>query len=309
MLRSETAGPDTKAIARSIVLGEPNDLMQGVKTTDSLVQKLDSELRESVLSLLVEPWLMAMRGVLARAKADIDRRWETDVYQACQRSIEPRYPFRLTGEDAAVADVVDFFHPQNGILWRFYQAELKPFIEESGEHWEPKTWHSVGMSFSEEFLSTIQQARYIAESLFIKGAPDMGTIFEVYPYPPQGLASRAVSEIRLEIGGQPLRYRMEPQEWQEIKWPGSTTASGVSLQVQVGNAWVTKDYKGIWGLFKLITAGRVAPGENDALVKVQWDLQAPDSRSIQVKYDLRGQSYKNPFRPGMFQKFRCIQHL
>ncbi|HEX3203355.1 MAG TPA: type VI secretion system membrane subunit TssM, partial [Nitrospiraceae bacterium] len=148
MLRAEVATPDTKAIAKNIVSGEPNDLLQGFKTTDGLLQKLDADSREAVLSLFLEPWVMAMRGVVDRVKADVARRWETEVHPPCQRNIENRYPFRASGEDAALVDVVEFFHPQNGVLWKFYQAELKPFIQEVADHWDPRTWNGVGMRLS-----------------------------------------------------------------------------------------------------------------------------------------------------------------
>ena len=310
VLRSETVGPDTKTLARSIVAGEPNDLLQGVVKTDALLQKLDAELRESMLAVLSEPWLMTMRGVLERTRSDIDRRWGADVFQACQRTIEGKFPFRPSGEDAVVADVVDFFHPSNGTLWRFYQAELKAFMEESGERLVRKAWNGVGMTFSDAFLESMERAKFISDGLFTKGSPDLGTVLEVYPYPPQGFAGRTVTEVRLDVGGQPLRYRMEPQEWWEMKWPGPTPTAGATLLVQVGNAWVTREYKDVWGLFKLMNAGLVETADHsDVMVKVRWELQSPDARPLQVRYDVKGRSARNPFRSGFFEQFNCAQHL
>ena len=310
VLRSETTGQDTKTLARSIVAGEPNDLMQGVIKTDALLQRLDTELRESMVPVLSEPWLMTMRAVLDRVRLDIDRRWSADVFQACQRTIEGKFPFRPSGEDAVVADVVDFFHPQNGTLWRFYQAELKAFIEESGERLLPKAWNGVKMGFSDAFMDSLERAKFISDGLFTRGSPDLGSVVEVYPHPPQGLAGRAVSEVRLDVGGQPLRYRMEPQEWWEMKWPGPTPSAGATLLVQIGNTWVTREYKDVWGLFKLMKAGSIeAADHSEVKVKVQWDLQSPDTKPLQVRYDVKGRSARNPFRPGFFEQFNCAQHV
>lgn len=310
LLRSDTVGPDTKTLAKSIVAGEPNDLLQGVLNTDALLQKLDTELRESMLVVLSEPWFMTMRGVLERTRSDIDRRWGADVFQACQRTIEGKFPFRASGEDAVVADVVDFFHPSNGTLWRFYQADLKAFIEESGERLVRKAWNGIGMTFSDAFLESMERARFISDGLFTKGSPDLGTVLEVYPYPPQGSAGRTVTEVRLDVGGQPLRYRMEPQEWWEMKWPGPTPSAGATLLVQVGNTWVTREYKDVWGLFKLMNAGSVQTADHsDVMVKVGWELQSPDAKPLQVRYDVKGRSARNPFRSGFFEQFTCAQHL
>jgi type VI secretion system protein ImpL len=157
------------------VAGEPNDLQQGVIKTDALLQRFDTELRESMVAVLSEPWLMTMRGVLERTRSDIDRRWGADVFQACQRTIEGKFPFRSSGDDAVVADVVDFFHPQSGALWRFYQAELKPFVEETGDRLLRKTWNGVGLVLSDDFMDSLERAKFISEGLFTRKVLRVGT--------------------------------------------------------------------------------------------------------------------------------------
>jgi type VI secretion system protein ImpL len=309
ILRAESPPGDTKAMAKSIVFGEPNDLSQAVKNTDAMLQKLDPESIEAVSPLLVEPWMIAARGVLERAKAEASKRWEADIYQACQRNVEGRFPFRRGGSDAPISDLADLFHPDNGLMWKYYQTELKPFIDEGLERWEPRQWSGVGMPISNEFLLALQHARFLSEGLFAKGSSEVGAVFELYPHPPQGGVSKTVSEIRLEIGGQALRYRMEPQEWHEMKWPGPTPATGAVLQVQVGTAWVTKEYKDWWGLFRLIQAGSLVSGAGDTQYRVQWELPTADGSPVRVQYDIRARGYKNPFRPGVFEQVRCVEHL
>ena len=309
ILRAESPPADTKAMAKSIVSGEPNDVSQGMKMTDSILQQLDPESIEIVSPLLFEPWMIAARGVVERAKAEVSKRWEADIYQACQRNVEGRFPFRVGGGDAPLADIADLFHPENGLMWRYYQAELKPFVDESLEQWEPKRWLGVGMPISNEFLSSLQHTRFVSESLFAKGSAEVGAAFELYPHTPQGGANKFVTEIRMDIGGQESRYRMGPQEWDEMKWPGPTPATGALLQVQVGNEWITKEYKDWWGLFRLIEAGHVIPGSGETQSRVQWDLTTADGRPVRVQYDLRARGYKNPFHPGMFQQVRCVEHL
>jgi type VI secretion system protein ImpL len=309
ILRAESPPGDTKAMAKSIVSGEPNDVFQAMKNTDVMLQKLDPESIEAVSPLLVEPWMIAVRGVLERAKAEASKRWEADIYQACQRNVEGRFPFRKGGADAPLSDLADLFHPDNGQFWKYYQTELKPFIDEGLDRWEPKQWSGVGMPISNEFLQALQHARFLSESLFPKGSSEVGAVFELYPHPPQGGVSRSVSEIRLDIGGQALRYRMEPQEWHEMKWPGPTPATGAVLQVQVGTAWVTKEHKDWWGLFRLIQAGSLVPGVGDTQYRVKWELPTEDGSPVQVQYDIRARGYKNPFRPGVFEQVRCVEHL
>ena len=308
ILRAESPPADMKTLAKSIVSGEPNDVFQAMKNTDGMLQKLDPEMMEIVSPLLVEPWMIAMRGVLERAKAEAAKRWEAEVYPACLRNVEGRYPFRQVGGDAPIADLSDVFHPENGVLWKFYQAELKPFIVEGVDRWELKQWANVSMNLSEEFLNSLAHARLLSESLFPKGSMNPGISFAVYPHPVQG-GVRSVTEIRLEMGGQALRYQNGPQEWEEIKWPGPTPAAGALLQVQVGGVWITREFKDFWGLFRLIQAGRVSPVSGDTQYRVQWELPAADGQAVKVQYDMRTDTHKNPFRPGLFEQFRCVEHL
>jgi hypothetical protein len=52
-----------------------------------------------------------------------------------------------------------------------------------------------------------------------------------------------------------------------------------------------------------------AADHSEVTVKVRWELQSPDAKSLQVRYDVKGRSARNPFRPGFFEQFNCMQHL
>ena len=119
ILRAESPPADTKTMAKSIVSGEPNDVSLAMKNTDMILHKLDPEFSNDLSLLLKEPWLIAARGVLERAKAEASKRWEADVYQVCQRNVEGHFPFRAAGSDASLTDLADLFHPESGLMWRY----------------------------------------------------------------------------------------------------------------------------------------------------------------------------------------------
>jgi type VI protein secretion system component VasK len=77
----------------------------------------------------------------------------------------------------------------------------------------------------------------------------------------------------------------------------------------VNGTWITREVKDLWGLFRLIEAGRVSSVAGDAQYRVQWDLPGTDGQAVKVQYDLRTATHKNPFRPGLFEQFRCVEHL
>lgn len=309
ILRAESPPGDTKMLAKNVVSGEPNDLLQAIKTTDLLLHQFPPDLRESLSALLMQPWTIAMQGVMDRATAEVSRRWEGEVYPACQRNIEGHYPFLASGADAPASDVVEFLHPETGALWKFYQAELKPFIEQGPSQWQAKKWRGIGLGLSDEFVAALQHAGGMTESLFLKGSPDLGTQFEVYPNPPKGEISHTVSEIRLEVGGQTLRYRMEPQEWHEMKWPGQVASAGAAIQIQVGTNWIGKEYKDLWGFFRLLRQADEVREESDgAQYQFQWELMVA-GQPVRVQYNIRARGHKHPFATDFFAKFRCLQNL
>lgn len=306
-LRAESPAEDIRTLGKAIVAGEPNDILQARKNTDAMLVNLDLELKNAIEPLMVEPWMMTARAVVARAKTEVEKRWVADVYPACLRTVEGRYPFRQVGGDVPMADFTEMFHPENGLLWRFYQAELRPFLIEGIDRWGRKEWKGISLQLSDEFLTSLGHARMLSESLFPRGSADPNVAFEVSSPSYEG---KNVSEIRLEVGGQENRYRNEPPGWEGMKWPGPAQAAGAALKVQIGGTWVLpKEFGDVWGLFRLIQDGELTPTQGHTQYRVQWKVRASDDQVVKVQYDLRTPGHKNPFRPRLFSEVRCVEHL
>ena len=280
-----------------------SELFRASKNTEKLLQELDPEGRRIIGPLLLQPFQVASAGLMGRAQEDLNRRWRSDVYEPCVQTIANRYPFSKGGEDAAFVDIADFFHPTNGILWKFYEKEIKPFVIEDRDQWRLKSEKGAGVSLTPELLENLRQARIISESLFQRGNPDPQFTFEIYPYPTPG-----VSEILLRMNGEELRYRNEPQEWHKLTWPGTSASAGTLLQLVYGGNRQSQQYQGQWGLFKLLSSGRITQ-VSTTTYRVEWDFSAKGLKGMKIQYDIRAGSYKNPFKPGLFTHFRCMERL
>ena len=287
-----------KALIQSMASGQSNDLFTAQKNAERLLQTADPEVRRVVAPIFLQPFRMASGGLVSGAMADLNRRWRSEVFEPCQQSVAGRYPFKKDGEDATVTDIAEFFHPQEGTLWKFYNKELKAFVEEGNQRWEIKRT-AAAPAMSPDFLESLRRARLLSESLFPRGNPDLKLSFSLYPYPSSG-----VSESLISVDGKDLRYRNEPQEWHELTWPGPSGTPGAVLQAQSGGTRQMKQYSGRWGFFKLLDTARITP-VSSTVYKVEWELKGPDGKGVTVRYDLRAQSYKNPFKPGFFSEFAC----
>lgn len=287
-----------KALVQNMASGQSNDLFVAQKNAERLLQGADPEVRRVVAPIFLQPFRMAASGLLSGAMADLNRRWRGEVYEPCSQSIAGRYPFKKDGEDATLTDIAEFFHPQSGTLWKFYEKEIKAFVEEGNQRWEVKRT-AAAPAMSPDFLESLRRARLLSESLFPRGNPDLKISFDLYPYPSAG-----VSETLLSVDGKDLRYRNEPQEWHAFAWPGPSGTPGAILQAQGGGSRQVQQYTGRWGFFKLLDTARVTPASS-TVYRVEWNLKGSDGKVTKVRYDLRAQSVKNPFRPGFFSEFLC----
>jgi len=291
-----------KALVQGMASGQSNDLFVAQRNAERLLQTVDPEVRRVVAPIFLEPFKMASSGLVSGAMADLNRKWRGEVYEPCQQSIAGQYPFKKGGEDATLTDIAEFFHPQSGVLWKFYEKELKPFVEEGSQRWEVKRT-AAAPAMSLEFLESLRRARILSESLFPRGNPDLKLSFDLYPYPSPG-----VTEILLSADGKDLRYRNEPQEWREFSWPGPSGTPGAMLQVQSGGSRQMLQHGGRWGFFKLLDAATVTP-ISSTVYKMEWEFKGSDGKVIKIRYDLRAQSVKNPFKPGFFSESLCPSRI
>ncbi|HET6371580.1 MAG TPA: type VI secretion system membrane subunit TssM, partial [Nitrospiria bacterium] len=292
-------GRDAQTLAQNIATGGTNDIALAQKNADRILQDLDPEMRRVLSPLLLQPFRAASSGVMSAALSELNRRWKSDVYDVWQQSIAGRYPFRAGGEEASMTDVAEFFQPENGALWKFYDKEIKPFVDEGRNRWEVKREMGAAMPLSADFLEFLRQARMISEGLFPRGSAELKLSFDLYPYPSPG-----VSESVIQIDGKGLRYRNEPQEWHEFIWPGPSGTPGAVVQAHFGNMLPSEQFSGRWGFFKLLDSAKITPLSN-TVYKVEFDLKGQTPRPLKIRYDLRAQSYKNPFKPGMLSDFHC----
>ena len=305
---TEGAVQDPVGLAQSIAQQAPNDLSNAFNTVQQLTLRLDVQPKRILEPLLIEPILLAMQGVTNQALTKINAQWESEVYMPCQQTIASGYPFQQDGEDIALADISYFFHPQNGILWTFFDQQLKPFVRQDPQRWQAKNWRGVALPVDPDTLESLGYARFLSESLFSAGQSGPSVSFDLFPYPDQGPSASYVSQIRLRLGDQDFLYSMGPQVWQEMSWPGSSGSAGALLQIKLDGAWEPREVQGWWGFFRLLETARVQP-INESTFKVEWAFQSKSGRPLRIQYDLKARSSRNPFHLDFFKRFSCPSSL
>ena len=299
---------DPVRMGQRIVQGEANDLTKAVNTVDQLTANFDLQTQQSLRPLLTEPILLAMQSVIDQALQSLDRHWVAEVFEPCQKTIAPFYPFQASDTEVAIGDVASFFSPDQGKLWAFVNQQLQPFIQEGDEEWTLKSWRGLSLPLSTGTLESLRYAKFFSSSLFIKGQGTPSVPFELYPYSDQGPSASLVSHIRFKVGDQEFIYDMGPTEWEEFVWPGPSGSAGSFLQVKIDGRWESREEQGWWGLFRLLEDAQITP-MSETLHRVIWAWDSTDSRPLRIQYDLRARRAQNPFQANFFSKFSCLAHL
>lgn len=282
-------------------LKDPRDLRQARLTTEVLLRQLEGEVREDFRPLLIQPFLLAQATAIKGEVGDLNRAVRQDLAALCSQTVAVRYPFRKSdqpGSDLTFADLAAFFHPQSGAFWRFYQSKLKSSVQEENGRWVVKF---TDMPVGPGFLETLRQTDLISQGFFGKGTPEPRIAFELRPNGVPG-----VDEVRLHIDGRELRYRNEVEEWFQFVWPGTPETAGATLQVVSSGSQQpnTMHFDGRWGLFRLLDEAHVTQVRPTEYA-VEWTVTGSDGAPIKARFDLKADTPKNLFVPGLFSRFRC----
>jgi type VI secretion system protein ImpL len=213
--------------------------------------------------------------------------WCAGVAQPFRRALAGRYPFNPNGDDAALADVSEFFRP-GGVVWGFYDQALKADVQRAGEGFKFARQLGGQSGFRADLLSFLSRAQDVTRAVFPAGAaePKVELSARIRPTP-------GVAVVILEVDGQRFEYRNGPEEWYRIVWPMVGKKAGASIRVRAANGReevVQQD--GEWGLFRLVEAGKLKgdPGVRD--FTVSWPLPSLGSS---VTIDFRPARTESPF--------------
>jgi len=258
--------------------------------TEKLLMNVSNPTVEKALApLMLSPTREAWRAIANQAVESLAPKWQTQVVASYQQSLQGKFPFSMSGEDADLQDVSQFLNPQQGVLWQFVHASLSPYIQLENGQWKAKTWLGVGASFAPGFLKALTQAQHISQAFFAQGEAAPGFSIDVYPYPIPN-----ISEISLNTSGDTYHYNNGPQQWRRIKWTAVNFNDDTQLNVMssTGENISTQDYTGTWGLFHLLASAKLTPETNNTYQAI-WRLNGPEGKTIHVRLLFKDEGQNN----------------
>ena len=268
-------------------------------STKSLLNGIEARTRKVAEQVLTNPIQQAWLMTIEQTRNYLQNQWNSTVFLHYKRKIVDRFPFSLTGSDASLNDVSDFFRPDNGIIWSFTDEQLKPFLRKKRHQWAEKSWLGIGVKLNPSLLRSLTQASQISSGLFRQGQNHPDVHFSIYPIPSRGLRM-----VRFEASGQQMIYQNEPQEWRHFKWPGDEQMPlAVVGGTTSGNLALGKlDFAGDWSLFHLLKQARITNDPDGYMLA--WDLESAPGHTLTVQLKLRPDRDSNIFVSGLFSDFR-----
>lgn len=210
--------------------------------------------------------------------------WCYNVVKA-YRTMKDSYPFQRSGVDAPITDIADFFHPDRGILWRFYKQNLAHDLIQNGDNFDIRPYLGVASNYqySKNIIEYLNRARRFSNILFAntQSSSSIGMGLSMKP-----VTKGPIKRIHLEIDGQDIISDIsEINMFQNVQWPGPKQGFGVRMQIIDENGHTeTLRYEGPWGLFRLIESGMVRGDPGNGHFTIEWPLTMSDGR---VQVDVR----------------------
>ncbi len=258
----EEPGPEaTKALL---------DAVDGAITaTNGLLTEQEGNPWQSQLKRLLLPPLQGARTQAAGDVATgIQAQYCTDVYQPMMKLLE-RYPFKKDGKSMASQMFTDFFTPETGSLWKYYDnSPISSAIPLKNNSFAvAKQGTAATTEYNRQVALFLNRALDLTRAMFPVGSDKMFVEFEVLIVPNKNVAS---SEV--EIDGQLAKYTNAPDQWFRMHWPGETKSPGGFIRAKGLDKRDGVSEPGFWGLFAALEEGTVSG--DGRLFKLAFDFKA-----------------------------------
>lgn len=309
LMSSNESDAQVMEFAQNLLSGEDSDsgLQGSWIIVESQLRALDPIAKQSLEGLFKSPLRSTFYAIATVSRRQLDEEWQEQVFTLYEEGIKGKFPFHSKGPDAAIADVSELLNVRSGILWKFVEDQLDPFLKKRKGKWEERTWNNMGIGFSPTFLAGLYKANGVTRSLFSKDSDTSQFQFQVLPVPQQG-----IRETYLGFSEQAYRYRNEPEEWRKFSWPGKGTTEAARIYAidRKGNK-VGIERTGPWALLRVLNAANIKWIKGTEYA-VHWSLEEQDENTeikLSAKFMLKSGRSNGIFNKSTMTSFSLPKTL
>lgn len=255
----------------------------------------------------VDIWLNRMATnswylIINQTQRYINEQWSNSIYQYYTRNIAGFYPFDLNAEQELSLSRFNAFFSHNGMMARFFNQYIKPFIDTSNAVWKAKTLDNQSLPFSRHAIDELERFNVIRQMFYPNHSSSPHVSFSL-----QAIALQPViSSLRFDINGKNHADTQTSMEPEQYVWPDDFIKQSTSISVEnLSGEKFTLTEQGPWSWFKLLQQASLSHSNTDTRVfNLIFDINGNAAR-----YQMTTSNAINPFIPDFIQEFKLPMKL
>jgi type VI secretion system protein ImpL len=250
-------GPGAKQFMQQTLDGTGSELADALKYVDGqMLTGMTDQQKLAIRPLLVRPLMQTFAVIVKPTEAEINKVWVAQVLEPFQKTLAIKYPFAPESRvEASNAEIGLIFGP-DGAVAKFFNSTIGPLVVRRGDALSAKTWANMGITLAPPVLDNFPgwiaplSAGGVAAAT---AAAETQTLFDM-----QALSATGSGDFTIEIDGQQLHWKGQPQPWVHMAWPNAQGVPGarISALTADGRTVVLLNEPGHFGLRKMVEAAK-----------------------------------------------------
>jgi type VI secretion system protein ImpL len=266
-------GPGAKQLMQQTLDGSGSELADALKYVDEqmLTGMTDSQ-KLAIRPILVRPLMQTFAVIVKPTEAEINKVWAAQVLQPFNQGLAGKFPFSTESKAEATNDEIGLIFGPSGAIAKFFDTTIGPLVVRRGDSLSARTWADMGVHLAPPVVASFPgwiaplSAAGVANSA-AANAGEAQTMFEL-----QALGVTGATEFTIEIDGQALRWRGQPQPFVKMVWPNPQGVPGsrITAMTPDGRTVVLLNEPGHFGLKKMVEAAKRKRRDN-GVFELSWD--------------------------------------
>ncbi|MFN0101742.1 MAG: ImcF-related family protein [Bryobacteraceae bacterium] len=262
---------------------------------DGQVDRLSSQILE-------DPIVQVDRFLKGRGKDELNAKGAGLCNQRFA-GLRGKFPFNPAAKpEATLDDVVKVFHPTEGSIWTFLEADLKKYMKKEGGKWAGLNADNI--QINPAFVAFVNQAQRFSDLVFPGGAKEPKMTYTLTP-----LRSDVITGSTLTIDGQTQQFGASGGG-KQFTWPGAAQ-KGVrgSVKLVGGSPLDVDDQPGLWGIYRFIYAADIVTPTGGGLSSEWFGRQGragtkmiSDGKVVSYKFEVNVPVFSKEFN----QALQCV---
>lgn len=267
-------GPGAKLLMQQTLDGKDSELHEALKFVDEqmLTGMTDSQ-KMAIRPILVRPLMQSFAVIIKPAEIEIDKVWRAQVLQPFQKSLATKFPFTSASSSEATNEEIGLVFGPSGAIATFFNTTIGPIALRRGDEIEARKWAEMGVTLAPQVLSNFPgwiaplSSAGVANVAAAAPVTEQQTMFDL-----QALGATGATEFTIEIDGQAVRWKGQPQPWVHMAWPNAqgTPGSRVSAITPDGRTVVLLNEPGRFGLQRMVETAK-RERRDGGIFKLSWE--------------------------------------